>query len=66
MQRRVSSLWGGKKVVLRQTPRAVTPFGGLSDFIELVTGASHDPISPSKVRFNLRIRVKFKPLPWGR
>ena len=36
MQRKVSSLWGGKKVALRQTPRAVTPFGGLSVFIEFL------------------------------
>jgi hypothetical protein len=33
VQRKVSALWGEKKVVLRQTPRAVTPFGGLSVFI---------------------------------
>lgn len=36
MQRKVSALWGEKKVVLRQTPRAVTPFGGLSVFIEFL------------------------------
>ena len=36
MQRKVSELWGEKKVVLRQTPRAVTPFGGLSVFIEFL------------------------------
>ena len=33
MQRKINALWGEKKVVLRQTPRAVTPFGGLSVFI---------------------------------
>jgi hypothetical protein len=33
VQRKVSALWGEKKVVLRQRPRAVTPFGGLSVFI---------------------------------
>ena len=33
MQREITALWGEKKVVLRQTPRAVTPFGGLSVFI---------------------------------
>ncbi|MGH9352339.1 MAG: hypothetical protein ACRD2G_09290 [Terriglobia bacterium] len=32
----MSALWGKKKVVLRQTPRAVTPFGGLSVFIEFL------------------------------
>ena len=33
MQREITALWGEKKVILRQTPRAVTPFGGLSVFI---------------------------------
>jgi hypothetical protein len=33
VQREISALWGEKKVVLRQTARAVTPFGGLSVFI---------------------------------
>ena len=33
MQREISALWGEKKVILRQTPRAVTPFGGLSVFV---------------------------------
>ncbi len=33
MQREITPLWEEKKVVLRQTPRAVTPFGGLSVFI---------------------------------
>ena len=36
MQRKITPLWGEKKVVLRQTPRAVTPFGGLSVFIEFL------------------------------
>jgi len=36
VQRKVTSLWGGSKVVLRQTPRAVTRFGGLSVFIEFL------------------------------
>lgn len=33
MRRKINPLWGEKKVVLRQTPRVVTPFGGLSVFI---------------------------------
>jgi hypothetical protein len=37
VHRKITSLWGKKKVVLRQTPRAVTPFGGLSVFIEFLT-----------------------------
>ncbi len=36
MQQKVTSLWGGSKVVLRSTLRAVTPFGGLSVFIEFL------------------------------
>ncbi len=36
MQRKVNALWGEKKVVLRQTPRAVTPFGGLSVWVEFL------------------------------
>ncbi len=36
MHRKITSLWGGKKVVLRETPRAVTPFGGLSVFIDFL------------------------------
>ena len=38
MQRKITPLGGEKKVVLRQTPRAVTPFGGLSVFIVLLAG----------------------------
>jgi hypothetical protein len=33
VHRKITPLWGEKKVILRQTPRAVTPFGGLSVFI---------------------------------
>ena len=33
MQREITTVWGEKKVILRETPRAVTPFGGLSLFI---------------------------------
>jgi len=36
VQREITALLGEKKVVLRQTPRAVTPFGGLSMFIEFL------------------------------
>jgi hypothetical protein len=36
VQREITPLGGEKKVVLRQTPRAVTPFGGLSGFIEFL------------------------------
>jgi hypothetical protein len=36
VQREITALWGEKKVVLCQTPRAVTPFGGLSVWIEFL------------------------------
>jgi len=29
-------LWGERKVILRETPRAVTPWGGLSVFVEFL------------------------------
>jgi hypothetical protein len=37
VQREITALWGKKKVILRQTPRAVTPFGGVIVFIEFLT-----------------------------
>jgi hypothetical protein len=36
VQREISVLWGEKKVVLRETRRAVTPWGGLSVFVEFL------------------------------
>ncbi len=36
MHREISVLWGERKVVLRQTQRAVTPWGGLSVFAEFL------------------------------
>jgi hypothetical protein len=36
VHREINALWGKKKVVLRQTARAVTPFGGLSVFLEFL------------------------------
>ena len=36
MHRKITPLGGEKKVVLHQTPRAVTPFGGLSVLIEFL------------------------------
>ncbi|MGB2675831.1 MAG: IS1380 family transposase [Candidatus Acidiferrum sp.] len=36
MHRQITALWGGRKVELRETPRAVTPFGGLVVFIEFL------------------------------
>lgn len=36
MHWKITSLWGGKKVELRETQRAVTPFGGLVVFSEFL------------------------------
>ena len=36
MRHEISAIFGGKKVELRETPRAVTPFGGLVVFLEFL------------------------------
>ena len=36
MPREITSIFGKKKVVLRETPRPVTPFGGLSVFVKFL------------------------------
>ena len=36
MHCKITALWGGKKVELRETQRAVTPFGGLVVFFEFL------------------------------
>ena len=36
MHWKITALWGGKKVELRETQRAVTPFGGLVVFCEFL------------------------------
>ena len=36
MQRESTPIFGGRKVILRETARAVTPFGGLSVFFEFL------------------------------
>jgi len=33
---KITALWGGKKVELRETQRAVTPFGGLVVLLEFL------------------------------
>lgn len=54
MQRKINALWGEKKVVLRQTARAVTPFGGLSVFIEFLRRIGF----PERVRRDLPVCLK--------
>jgi hypothetical protein len=36
VQRKINALWGEKEVILRQTARAVTPFGGLRVWVEFL------------------------------
>ena len=36
MHWKITALWGGRKVELRETQRAVTPFGGLVVFFEFL------------------------------
>ena len=36
MHTQITALWGGTKVELRETRRAVTPFGGLVVFFEFL------------------------------
>lgn len=37
MRQEISAIFGGKKVELRETPRAVTPFGGLVVFLQFLS-----------------------------
>ena len=53
MRREISVFWGEKKVVLRETPRAVTPWGGLSVFIEFLRRRG----LPEQLRQHLPIRL---------
>jgi len=52
--RETTALWGEKKVVLRETPRAVTPFGGLSVFIEFLQKIGY----AKQVREHLPVHLK--------
>ena len=54
MHWKITALGGGKKVELRETPRAVTPFGGLVVFFEFPNeggkGATAFPASSRPAR----------------
>ena len=54
MQRKISALWGEKKVVLRETRRAVTPWGGLSVFVEFLRRRGF----PEQLRQHLPIHLE--------
>ncbi|HSW38974.1 MAG TPA: hypothetical protein VLL97_05730, partial [Acidobacteriota bacterium] len=44
VHREITSLFAQNKVVLRETKRAVTPYGGLAVFVEYLRIASEQPI----------------------
>jgi hypothetical protein len=54
VQRKITVLWGEKKVVLRQTLRAVTPFGGLSVFVAFLQKIGYR----ERVREHLPVHLK--------
>jgi Transposase DDE domain group 1 len=50
---KISALWGGKKVELRETERAVTPFGGLVVFLEFLRRIGYDQAVRVHLPFSL-------------
>jgi hypothetical protein len=50
---KITSLWGGKKVELRETPRAVTPFGGLVVFFEFLQQVGYGEAVKQHLPFRL-------------
>jgi hypothetical protein len=50
---KVTALWGGKKVELRQTSRAVTPFGGLVVFFEFLRQVGYREAVSQHLPFHL-------------
>jgi hypothetical protein len=51
---KITSLWGGKKVELRETQRAVTPFGGLVVFFEFLRRIGYSEAVRQHLPFSLR------------
>jgi hypothetical protein len=51
---KITSLWGGKKVELRETQRAVTPFGGLVVFSEFLRCIGYSEAVRQHLPFSLR------------
>ena len=49
----LTSLWGGKKVELRETQRAVTPFGGLLVFVEFLQQVGYREAVSKYLTFHL-------------
>jgi len=50
---KTTALWGGKKVELRETERAVTPFGGLVVFFEFLRRIGYGPAVRLHLPFSL-------------
>lgn len=53
MHWKITALWGGKKVELRETERAVTPFGGLVVFFEFLRRIGYDQAVRLHLPFSL-------------
>ena len=53
MRWKTTALWGGKKVELRETERAVTPFGGLVVFFEFLRRIGYGPAVRLHLPFSL-------------
>src|SRR5215469_4795069 len=51
---KITALWGGKKVELRETQRAVTPFGGLVVFFEFLRRIGYCEAVREHLPFSLR------------
>src|SRR5215469_11906124 len=54
MHWKITALWGGKKVELRETQRAVTPFGGLVVFFEFLRRIGYCEAVQQHLPFTLR------------
>ena len=54
MRAQITSLWGERKVELRQTPRAVTPWGGLVVFVEYLRTIGYVEAVKRHLPFELR------------
>lgn len=61
MRTQITALWGGKKVELRETPRAVTPFGGLVVFFEFLRQVGYVEAVKQHLPFRLTSPNAFDP-----
>jgi Transposase DDE domain group 1 len=54
VRQQVSAIFGGKKVEIRETPRAVTPYGGLAVFVEFLRKIGYAGVVRQALPFELR------------